>query len=95
MINSVKLFGLLILLTNIYIQANIIGDSQSLTNEDHEKLTNEEMAADDFINSVVESQILRMIRRLRKDDKKNRQKCVIKMAVCILSIPKKDTKVNL
>jgi hypothetical protein len=50
------------------------------------------MADGDFINFVAESQLLKMIRKLRKDDKKNIQKFVIKLAACILSIPKKTPK---
>ena len=68
MISSIKLLGLLILLTNIYIQANIIDESQALTNKfelrnaDQEKITNEKIAD----NSIAESQLLRMIRKLKK-----------------------------
>jgi hypothetical protein len=94
MINSIKLLCLLILLTNIYIQANIIDESQALTNgfeyrnADQEKITNEKIA----VNSIAESQLLRMIRKLRKDEKIINHKCAIKMVVCILRVPTRPPK---
>jgi hypothetical protein len=97
MTNLIQLSGLLILLTNICIHANIIGDAHSLTNEfelktiDQEKIKNEQLV-DEFSNLITKTGLLRMIRKLRKDDKKIKQKCVIKMTVCILSIPNKSPR---
>jgi hypothetical protein len=94
MISSIKLLGMLILLTNIYIQANIIDESQELTNRfelrnaDQEKITNEKIAD----NSIEESQLLRMIRKLRKNENRINQKCAIKMVVCILRVPTRPPK---
>ena len=84
MVNSVKILGLLILLTNICIQANVIGDTNELTDEFEFANRNQQKFVD--FAKILESP---MIRKLRKDDKKTKQKCVIKMAVCILSVPVK------
>ena len=93
MVNSVKILGLLILLTNICIHANVTEDSKALTNEFEFKNRNlEKIASKLMVNNLKkpeQSLALKMIRKLKKDNKKPKQKCVIKMAVCILSVPVK------